>query len=120
MGPPPGPPGSAPGGPAAVESREIPIPADLIGGMIGPGGSTINDLRKQAGPTVLIAIVPGSVPAAQGGQQIARISGNAEAVNDAEILVRAKLQELADSGGGGPGLNQGPGPGSGPRPMGSL
>merc|ERR1719408_731528 len=104
MGPPPGPPGGPPGGmpPGGPpgpggESREIPIPADLIGGMIGPGGSTINDLRKQAGPNVLIAIVPGSVPAAQGGDQIARISGQPGAVNGAEALVRAKLLELSEA-----------------------
>merc|ERR1719163_1857324 len=99
MGPPPGPPGSAPGpggpGGGGVESVEIPIPADLIGGMIGPGGSTINDLRKAAGPSVLIAIVPGAVPAAQGGQQIARISGPAPDVNNAEQLVISKLNELS-------------------------
>merc|ERR1719326_1578680 len=92
MGPPPGPPSSAGG----VESREIPIPADLIGGMIGPGGSTINDLRKQA------------------GQQIARISGNHAAVNGAEALVRAKLLELSEAksrnnpGGPGPPMQQQP------------
>merc|ERR1719453_248949 len=98
MGPPPGSgPGGMPGS-GGVESSEIPIPADLIGGMIGPGGSTINELRKQAGQTVLIAIVPGSVPAAQGGQQIARISGQSAAVNGAEALVRAKLLELSENG----------------------
>merc|ERR1719507_3008945 len=68
------PPGTAPGamgGPVMpMESREIPIPAELIGGIIGPGGSTINELRKQAGTTVLIAIVPGNIPTAQGGQQL--------------------------------------------------
>lgn len=95
---PPGPPGMSPGSDQpGVESREIPIPADLIGGMIGPGGTTINELRKQAGHTVLIAIVPGSVPAAQGGQQLARISGQPSGVVIAEALVRAKLMELSEA-----------------------
>merc|ERR1719235_1411600 len=87
MAPPPGPPSGGPQGGGPQESVEIEIPAALIGGMIGPGGSTINDLRKQAGPAVLIAIVPGSVPAAQGGQQIARVSGQRQAVEQAEALV---------------------------------
>lgn len=103
-----------------VESREIPIPAELIGGMIGPGGATINELRKQAGHAVLIAIVPGNVPAAQGGQQLARISGSAAAVNMAEALVRAKLLELSQAtrpvSAIAPGLAKA-GPGLVPRPI---
>merc|ERR1711967_180548 len=58
---------SGPGPDGGVESRDILIAANLISGVIGPGGSTINDLRKQAGPTALIAIVPGSIPTSQGG-----------------------------------------------------
>lgn len=89
--------GNMGGSGGGVEHREVPIPADLIGGVIGPGGATINELRKQAGSAVLIAIVPGSVPAAQGGQQIARISGQRHQVEGAEALVRSKLQELAEA-----------------------
>lgn len=87
--------GSAGGG--AVEHREIPVPAEVIGGIIGPQGATINELRKQAGSNVLIAIVPGSVPASQGGQQTVKISGQTQAVDGAEALVRAKLQELQEA-----------------------
>jgi len=124
LAPPPGlPPGASPPGMAGgpVESREIGIPADLIGFLIGPGGSTINDLRKQAGPQVLIAIVPGSIPAAQGGQQLARISGTPAAVNTAEQLVRSKLQELqevknkANAGGPPGGMPGGPSSPDGPQ-----
>lgn len=35
-----------------VETREVMIPQEFVGGMIGPGGATINELRKQAGAFV--------------------------------------------------------------------
>lgn len=44
-------PGSAVGvpGPGGGIPRELQIPHDLVGGLIGPGGATINDIRQKAG-----------------------------------------------------------------------
>lgn len=71
--------------------REVQVPAELVGGLIGPGGSTINELRQKAGGQVHISVLPASTP---GGPQIARISGPEQLLSQAETLVKTKLDEL--------------------------
>jgi len=76
--PPPGlppPPGSVPpppATPAPVEHREVSIPGDLVPLFIGNGATAINDLRKQVGVGVTIAVLGTSMI---GGPQNCRISG---------------------------------------------
>lgn len=82
-------PGAQPGPPGPP--REVQVPAELVGGLIGPGGSTINDLRAQAGPAVFIGVLP---PATPGGPQTAKITGPEEATAHAESLIVNKLNEL--------------------------
>jgi len=102
----PGLPGSAlPGAP-----REIHIPADLVGGLIGPGGSTINDIRQKAGGQCHISVLSKDQQQTQGGPQVCRITGPEELLASAEALIQRKIQEL---------LNARRPPGFGPpfRPM---
>lgn len=88
----PGTAGARPGMPAGpLETREVPVPTELVGGMIGPGGSSINELRQKVGNGVFISILP---PPASGGPQMCRLSGTKETVQKAEELVNAKIVEL--------------------------
>jgi len=86
-------PGTLPRAPSSLPGppREVQIPPDLVGGLIGPGGSCINELRQKAGGQVFISVLP---PVALGGPQIARISGPEHPVFQAEAMVNAKLEEL--------------------------
>mmetsp|Transcript_65338 Transcript_65338/g.197239 ORF Transcript_65338/g.197239 Transcript_65338/m.197239 type:complete len:421 (+) Transcript_65338:1-1263(+) len=94
-GMPPG--GPRPGAPALPVSttpgppRELQVPAELVGGLIGPGGSSINELRSRAGSQVHISVLPAATP---GGPQIARISGPEHLLQQAEDLVTKKLEDL--------------------------
>merc|ERR1719210_452500 len=90
-------PGARPGAPAAAAPpgppREIQVPAELVGGLIGPGGSVINELRAKAGSQVHISVLPAATP---GGPQVARISGPEPLLQQAEQLVSGKLDELKE------------------------
>jgi len=128
---PPGAPGAAgapgmPGMPGVP--REIPVPGELVGGLIGPGGSTINDLRQKVGGAVQISVLPATSP---GGPQVARITGPEPDLTAAEAMVAGKVEELKSARrpkapaimnamGSGPGMGMigGPLP-PGPRPPGA-
>lgn len=92
-----------PGAPG--QPREISVPSEVVGGLIGPGGSVINDIRQRAGGQCHISVLQPQVP---GGPQICRITGPEELLQQAEELVQLKLQELMTtrgirpSGGFGP------------------
>jgi len=72
-------------------TRELPVPADVVGGVIGKQGSGIQELRRRAGGGVYIWLQPALV---QGGPQMASISGPVANVEVAASLVLQKVQEL--------------------------
>ncbi|CAE7347269.1 KHSRP [Symbiodinium natans] len=78
-----------PGAPG--QPREISVPSEVVGGLIGPGGSVINDIRQRAGGQCHISVLQPQVP---GGPQVCRITGPEELLQQAEELVQIKLNEL--------------------------
>lgn len=97
-----GPPARGGGGGPGVANpgvpREIAIPHDLVGGLIGPGGATINDIRQKAGSQVNISVLQANAP---GGPQVCRITGPEELLNVAEEMITAKVNDLMEHRGGG-------------------
>lgn len=94
------------GGPGTPNSRELQLSPELVTGLIGPGGSTLNELRRRAPPQVHISVLPAMSP---GGPQTCRISGPPELAEQAEQMVQEKLDELKWQG-----------PGDGAAPMNGM
>ncbi|CAE7547052.1 CNOT7, partial [Symbiodinium natans] len=82
-------PGVIPGAPGAP--REIMVPAEVVSGLIGRGGSIIKSIRQRAGGQCRISLLQPEVP---GGPQVCRITGPEELLQRAEELVQIRLNEL--------------------------
>lgn len=78
MGPQPamqfGGPGAAMGGAVAPITQEVSVPADLIGTIIGKGGSKINELRQVSASNIKV-LDPAPGPAGAGAPRRVTISG---------------------------------------------
>lgn len=80
----------APGMPGGASTEgDISVPAELVGGLIGPGGSNIRAIREAAGNACYISVLPSSTP---GALQSVRIVGDNR--DEAKRLVLAKIEEL--------------------------
>lgn len=84
-----------PGG--ASTEGDISIPAELVGGLIGPGGSNIKSIREAAGNACYISVLPSSIP---GAFQSVRIVGDNR--DQARTLVLDKIEQLKNELGARP------------------
>jgi len=78
-----------PGGATGNAQGDIAIPVELVGPLIGPGGSVIKSLREAAGGACFISVMPSTT---LGGPQCVRIVG--ENREQARLLVLEKIEEL--------------------------
>lgn len=71
---------------------DVQIPQELVGMLIGPGGSHLKDVRAKAGDNVSISVLPPSFPMAP---QIVRVEGeNQESRKIASDLIRERIMVL--------------------------
>jgi len=71
--------------------RELDVPADLAGALVGKAGSCIMDLQRRAGGGCHIQILQPKFP---GGPQVGQVVGPAVNANYAYELMKGKLEEI--------------------------
>ena len=110
------------GPPPGTLTTIMQVPNSKVGGLIGKGGSSINDIRQRSGCRINIQ------DSRQGGgaNRDVTIIGTLEQTQEAQRLIQAKLQEIIPrenngmgggrGGGGGGGGMYGQGGGYGPPP----
>jgi len=74
--------------------REVEVPVDLAGALVGKQGSVIMDLQRRAGGGVHIQVLQ---PRVEGGPQVAQITGPQANADIACDLVHQKLEEIRDA-----------------------
>uniref|UniRef100_A0A7S4PYI4 K Homology domain-containing protein n=1 Tax=Alexandrium monilatum TaxID=311494 RepID=A0A7S4PYI4_9DINO len=79
------------GGLTGEVSEDIQVAPDLVGALVGKGGSSIMDLQRRAGSGVHIQI---QQPAYRGAPQMATVSGTPAGVASGARLVRERLREI--------------------------
>jgi predicted PilT family ATPase len=85
--------GSASGGPVAhTQAQQIFIPNDMVGSVIGKGGSKINEIRKASGSQISIADQPNK----SGDERLVTITGTPESNQMAIYLLYSRLESEKD------------------------
>lgn len=74
--------------PPEPTNEDIPVPADMLEWLAGPGETNIREIRNQAGGECFISIVPGP----SGDKHFVRVIGKGKEV--AKHLIQKKLDEL--------------------------
>ncbi|KAK0561064.1 RNA binding protein, heterogenous nuclear RNP-K like protein [Tilletia horrida] len=94
----PGAPAGATGGagatavdPANLRTQNISIPSDMVGCIIGKGGSKITEIRRVSGSRISIAKVPHD----DSGERMFTIQGTAEANEKALFLLYSQVSSIA-------------------------
>ena len=76
------------GGPGAMtQAQQIFIPNDMVGSVIGKGGSKINEIRQTSGSHIKIAEAPSS-----GNERLVTITGTPESNQMAVYLLYSRLE----------------------------
>ncbi|KAG0376129.1 hypothetical protein BGX24_008239 [Mortierella sp. AD032] len=85
--------GSAGGGPGGhTQAQQIFIPNDMVGSVIGKGGSKINEIRKASGSQISIADQPNK----SGDERLVTITGTPESNQMAIYLLYSRLESEKD------------------------
>ncbi|WOO77940.1 RNA-binding protein rnc1 [Vanrija pseudolonga] len=93
-------PQSPTGGDANLRTQNISIPSDMVGCIIGRGGSKITEIRRLSGSRISIAKVPHD----ETGERMFTIVGTPESTERALMLLYSQLESEKDRrvGGGNP------------------
>lgn len=97
-------PGPGPGAPGVPESRgesmrEIQVPRDLVGYIIGRGGDTIRDLQVKSGAHIQIVREEEGAP--QTPHRYVSIAGTDDALDRAQKMIENLIEERMNGGRGG-------------------
>jgi predicted RNA-binding protein YlqC (UPF0109 family) len=81
------------------ESLEVQVPSNMIGAILGKGGSTIHEMQSFSGARIKVSsrdeLVPGT------NNRLVTVSGSANACNSAQFLLKQKLDQAAENNANG-------------------
>lgn len=84
--------GASSGSAAHTQAQQIFIPNDMVGSVIGKGGSKINEIRKASGSQISIADQPNK----SGDERLVTITGTPESNQMAIYLLYSRLESEKD------------------------